>query len=53
MKQEDILRKLEGLQTLETAQEALGYKRQSTLNLLSKLKKKGYLTTRGGKKNVL
>ena len=41
---ETILRQLEGLHTLKTAAEVLGLGRQSTLNLLSKLKKDGYVT---------
>ncbi|HLC74290.1 MAG TPA: hypothetical protein VJH88_00360 [Candidatus Nanoarchaeia archaeon] len=48
--QDDILRKLEGLQTIESASHVLGMARQSTLNLLSKLKKQQYLTTSGGGK---
>lgn len=45
---DELLRKLEGLHTIETAMQALGMKRQSTLNLLSKLKKEQYVTTSGG-----
>ena len=48
--QDDILRKLEGLHTIETAMIALGLKRQSTLNLLCKLKKQQYVITSGGGK---
>ncbi|MBR9692848.1 hypothetical protein GOV07_02845 [Candidatus Woesearchaeota archaeon] len=44
------IQKIEGLQTVETAQEALGLTRQSTINLLSKLKKQGHVTTTGGGK---
>ena len=47
---EKILRKLEGLHTIETAAETLQMSRQATLNLLSKLKKQGYVTTSGGGK---
>lgn len=47
---EKILRKLEGLHTIETASETLQMSRQATLNLLSKLKKQGYVTTSGGGK---
>lgn len=43
-----VLWKIEGLQTVETAAEALDMTRQSALNLLSKLKKEGYVTTSGG-----
>ena len=50
MVNENTLRKLEGLHTAETAAEELGMSRQGTLNLLSKLKKEGYVTTRGGGK---
>lgn len=45
-----LLRKLEGLQTVETAQQILGYSRQSTINLMSKLRKAGYVTSQGGGK---
>lgn len=48
MKQELILKKLEGMQTVETAAETLGIGRQSTINLLSKLKKEGHVKTGGG-----
>lgn len=44
----DAIRRIEGLQTVETAQEALGLTRQSTINLLSKLKKEGHVTVKGG-----
>lgn len=50
MADENMLGKLEGLQTVETAQGLLGYSRQSTINLLSRLKKQGYVTTSGGGK---
>lgn len=48
MADEEALRKLEGLQTAETTAKALGIGRQSTINLLSRLKKEGYVTTSGG-----
>ena len=48
MASEDVLRKLEGLHTAETAARALGLTRQSAINLLSRLKKEGYVTTTGG-----
>ncbi len=44
----ELLRKLAGFQTLETVTRELGIKRQSALNLLSKLKKEEYLTVMGG-----
>src|SRR3989338_8349173 len=47
---DEIMWTLEGLHTVETAAEALHLTKQSTLNLLSKLKKKGYVTTSGGGK---
>lgn len=47
---DEILQKLEGLHTIETAMKTLSMKRQSTLNLLSKLKKEQYVTTSGGGK---
>ncbi len=47
---EEVLRKLEGLHTAETAAAALGVTRQSAINLLSRLKKEGYVTTSGGGK---
>lgn len=48
MKKKTSLRKLEGMHTAETAAETLGISRQSAINLLSKLKKEGYVTTSGG-----
>jgi len=56
MKEEKLLntlRKLEGLHTIETAMEAAGMKRQSTLNLLCRLKKEGYVTSSGGPRKHL
>ena len=50
MADDELLKKLEGLQTIETVAEALKIGKQSALNLLSKLKKEGYVTTRGGGK---
>lgn len=44
----EALLKLEGLHTIETIAEALGITRQSALNLVSKLKKQGHVTTSGG-----
>ena len=45
---EEKLRKIEGLQTVETIAEALNIKMDSALNLICKLKKQGYITTSGG-----
>ena len=50
MVKNELLLKLEGLHTVETAAKALGIKKSSALNLLSKLKKEGYLTVSGGGK---
>ena len=47
-----ILKQIEGLQTVETVAQALNLKRQSALNLLSKLKKQKYVTVQGGGKQV-
>ena len=47
---DETLRKIEGLQTVEMVAEALNLSRQSALNLLSKLKKEGYVTVKGGGK---
>ncbi|MFH1276105.1 MAG: hypothetical protein ABIH82_03260 [Candidatus Woesearchaeota archaeon] len=44
------LKKIEGLQTIETVMEKLRLNRQSALNLISKLKKEQHLTTSGGGK---
>ena len=46
--EENILRKLEGLHTIETVAEELGITRQSALNLLCRLKKQQHVTTSGG-----
>lgn len=43
-----ILKKLEGKQTLETIAAKLGIKKTTALNLISKLKKEGYLVKTGG-----
>jgi len=45
-----ILKKIEGLQTIETVAELLDIKETSALNLISRLKRKGYITTSGGGK---
>lgn len=47
---DEILWKMQGLQTAETVAEELGLTKQSAINLLSKLKKLGYVTTKGGGK---
>ena len=48
---EEKLRKIEGLQTVETVSEILGFSRQGTINLLSKLKKERHVTIwEGGNK---
>ena len=47
---ENKLLELEGLHTVETVAKQLGITRQSALNVISKLKKQGYVTTRGGGK---
>lgn len=44
----ELLKKIEGKQTVETISEILGIGRQSTLNLMSKLKKQGHATVSGG-----
>lgn len=44
----ELLRKLEGLHTVETVAATLTIQRQSALNLLSQLKKQEYVTIRGG-----
>ena len=49
MNQEKTLKAIEGLQTIETVAEALNIKKQSALNLISKLKKQGYVTRTGGR----
>ena len=49
MTQEETLKTIEGLQTIETVAEALNIKKQSALNLISRLKKQGYATTTGGR----
>ncbi len=48
----DTLRKIEGLQTLETVAKALNIKTQSALNLISKLKKQQYATVKGGGRKI-
>ena len=47
---ENMLLKLEGLHTVGTAAAIAKLSRQSTINLLSKLKKEGYVTVSGGGK---
>ncbi len=48
MEQNELLLKLEGLQTVETVAKALNIKKQSALNLISRLKRQGYVTKSGG-----
>lgn len=53
MVDEILLKRLEGLQTVETVMKELGIKRQSAINLASRLKKLGYLSLwLGGKKKI-
>ena len=49
MIQEETLKAIEGLQTIETVAEALNIKKQSALNLISRLKRQGYVATTGGR----
>lgn len=49
MNKEETLKAIEGLQTIETVAEALSIKKQSALNLISRLKRQGYVTTSGGR----
>jgi len=46
----EVLWKLEGLHTVRTVADELNLTKQSALNLLSKLKKQGHVTTKGGGK---
>ena len=48
MDHRELLWKLEGLHTVETVAETLGIRRQTALNLLSKLKKVRHVTVKGG-----
>jgi hypothetical protein len=48
MNKEQILRKLEGLHTVETVMVQLDIKKQSAINLLSRLKKQQHITVIGG-----
>jgi len=52
MDKEEMLWKLEGLHTVETVAEALNIKRQSAINLLSRLKKEGYVTVEKHRKSL-
>ncbi|MFC1800707.1 hypothetical protein ACFLYT_01490 [Nanoarchaeota archaeon] len=47
---EEVLKKLEGKQTVETVAEKLGVSRESAVNLMSKLRKEGFVETSGGGK---
>lgn len=44
-----LLKKLEGKHTVETVAEILGVRRQSALNILTRLKKKQFVRTTGGR----
>ncbi len=46
--EDNLLRKLEGIHTVETVAAESGIRRQSAINLLSRLKKEGYATVSGG-----
>jgi hypothetical protein len=48
MRQKEMLWELEGLHTVETVEKTLNITRQSAINLLSKLKKQGHVTVKGG-----
>lgn len=48
----ELLKKIEGLQTVEMVASALNIKKQSAINLLSKLKKEGHVKKSGGGKQV-
>ncbi|MFH0870666.1 MAG: hypothetical protein V1866_06450 [archaeon] len=50
MVDDDLLRRLEGLHTIETLAKALGMGRQSAINFASRLRKQGYLSSSGGGK---
>lgn len=50
MKSEEILRKLEGLHTLDTIVDVLRIKHSSALNLIARLRKEQHLTSSGGGK---
>lgn len=52
MASDALLRRIEGLHTTATLAEELGLTRQATINLASKLKKEGHLTSTGGGKQV-
>ena len=52
MNRNELLLELEGLQTVETIIDKLNLSRQSVINLMSKLKKEGYVTSSGGGKQV-
>lgn len=45
----DVLKNIEGKQTVESVAEILNLKRQSAINLLSKLKKEGFVKVSGGR----
>lgn len=50
MRELETLKKLEGMHTLETVANAMNITKGSALNLISRLKKQGYITKTGGGK---
>jgi len=48
----ELLRKIEGWQTAEDLARELNIKKQSAINLISRLKKEGYVSTIGGGRKV-
>jgi len=52
MDNDELLWKLEGLHTVETVAEQLHIKKQSALNLLTRLKKQGHVTVKGGGRKI-
>ena len=50
MEKEEFLRKVEGIQTLDSLKDILHMKRGSILNRLSKLREEGYVKSMGGAK---
>lgn len=49
-KETALLKQLEGKQTIDTIVQMIGLKKASALNLISRLKKEGYVKTEGGGK---
>src|SRR3989339_621908 len=52
MDENDIAKKLEGLQTVDTVAKKLGLSRRSSINMLWKLRKKGLVDTGYGKRKI-